>query len=44
MTVSHLLEELFVCSFDDDGVSIAHHGDQHVEEEDGDQNLEQNEH
>ena len=44
MTVSHLLEELFVCSFDDDGVSIAHHGDQHVEEQDGDQDLEQNEH
>ena len=44
MTVSHLLEELFVCSFDDDGVSIAHHGDQHVEEQDGDQNLEQDEH
>ena len=34
---------MFVRSFYDDGVSIAHHGDQHVEKQDGDQDLEENE-
>ena len=40
----YLFEELLVCSTDDNGVSVTHHGNQHVEQQDGDQDLEQNKH
>ena len=37
---TYLFEELLVGGADDDGVSVAHHGNQHVEQEDWNQNLE----
>ena len=33
------LEELLLGGLYDDAVGVAHHGDQHVEQEDGDQDL-----
>ena len=38
-----LLQELLLRLLDDDGVGVAHHGDQHVEEQDGDEDLEEHE-
>ncbi len=40
----HLFQELLFTLFVDDGVGVAHHGDQHVEEENGNQDLKENEH
>ena len=37
------LQELLLGRLDDDAVRVAHHGDQHVEQEDGDQDLEHHE-
>ena len=34
-------EELLLSGLDNDPVGVAHHGDQHVEEEDGDEDLEE---
>ena len=39
-----LFEELLVCGADHDGVGVAHHGDQHVQQQDRDQDLKKNEH
>ena len=39
-----MFEELLVCGADDDGVGVAHHGDQHVQQQDRDQDLEEDEH
>ena len=41
---TYLFEELLVCGADDDGVGVAHHGDQHVQQQDRDQDLEEDEH
>ena len=37
------LQELLLGRLDHDAVRVAHHGDQHVEQEDGDQDLEHHE-
>ena len=37
------LQELLLGRLDDDAVCVAHHGDQHVEQEDGDQDLKHHE-
>ena len=39
-SIHHLFEELLVRGADHDGVGVAHHGNQHVEQEDWDENLE----
>ena len=41
---AYLLEELFLWLLNNNSVSIAHHGYQHVQQEDGDQDLEQHKH
>ena len=41
--MTNLFEKLLLRLFDDGGVSVAHHGNQHVEEEDGDQDLKEDE-
>ena len=33
------LQELLLCGFDDNPIGVPHHGDQHVQQEDRDQNL-----
>ena len=40
----YLFQELFFTLFVNDGVGVAHHGDQHVEEENGDEDLKENKH
>ena len=40
----YLLQELLLGLLDDDGVGVAHHGNQHVQQEDGDQDLEEDKH
>ena len=40
----YLFEELLVGGADDDGIGVAHHGDQHVQQQDRDQDLEEDEH
>ena len=40
---SHLFEELLVGGVDDDGVGVTHHGNQHVEQQDRDEDLEEDE-
>ena len=39
---NYLFEKLLVRGADDNGVGVAHHGDQHVQQEDGNQDLEDN--
>jgi hypothetical protein len=40
----YLFQKLLFTLLVDDGVGVAHHGDQHVEEKNRNQNLEENEH
>ena len=42
-TKSNLLQEFLLALLVDDGVGVSHHGDQHVEEEDGQDHLEDDE-
>ena len=39
-----LFHEFLLALLDDERVGVAHHGDQHVEEENGDEDLKENKH
>ena len=39
-----MFEKLLIRGTDDDSIGVAHHGNQHVEQQDGDEDLEQDEH
>ncbi len=40
----YLFQKLLFTFFVDDGVGVSHHGDQHVEKENWDENLKENKH
>ena len=40
----YLFEELLVGCADHNGVGVSHHGDQHVQQQDGNQDLEKDKH